>query len=326
MSRLGNVLHKALLLLLSALMIVSCKARVDKKIYTIGVITPGKTYEEVLKGLKSEIRSSEFAGRINFMIQDFPRTKEEFETAAKTLANQKPDLIYAISTPSARAAKAVIKNIPIVFNVIGDPLGVGLVESFQKPGGNLTGCTNLSRELSAKRLEIFLEAFPKVKRVMTFYDPSNAFSLLAMKDLRTAADKFKVRIIEHTVSRPHDLRNLLLSLKKNDADGIYLLPDAMVLTLIDEIVKASHELKMPLVAHEDSLVEKGATISYGADFFNLGKLSFLQVKAILLGEKPKDLPVFIPDAIHLSINRRVAETMDYRLSNELFFLADRVID
>jgi putative ABC transport system substrate-binding protein len=320
-----SIRNAILLLIIVPVILVSCKYSRQKN-YRIGILTPGKTYNEVIEGLKVEIEKSELAGRINLVIDDSPKTYDEFKKAAIEMNKQPIDLVYPISTPAVKAVQSEIKDKPIVFNAVGDPIGANIVKSYASPGKNISGCTNLSKDFSGKRLELFVKIFPKIKKIATFYNPKNQFSLLAIGDVRNAARLLKVNIVEHVASDVAELRTIIQSSKKGDFDGIYLIPDSMVLSISDEIIRKAKILGVPSCAHEEQFVYKGATMSYGADFFELGKLSFQIVKAFLTEDNAGAVPVFLPSKIEFVINHKEAKEMGYEIPIDMLFYADKVIN
>lgn len=284
-----------------------------------------ESYKKILEGLKEELGKSEFSDGIEFFIQDFPKNYEEFEAACLILKKEKLDLLYAITTPAAKAAKKCFSGIPIIFNAVGDPLGANIVDSLREPKGNITGFSNLSKELTGKRLEIFKEAFPHIKKVVTFYNPENTFSKLAIEDLRKASKLYDIKVVEIVGEDSDDVREKMLRLNKDKIDGVFLLPDTLALSMFNEILNFANSKKIPVMAHEAELVTRGAAISYGANFYELGRLSASYVIALLRGEGVDSYPVFFPDYFELAVNKRVISQLSLSLSNRILFLADKVI-
>lgn len=318
--------NKLFILLFAVLIFGGCKKTESQKQYQIGVIMPGKAYEKIVAGLKQEIDSGELKGRVKLYIQDFPQTADEFDSACQILSKLKPDLIYAVTTPAALSAKKNFKETPIIFNAVGDTIGAGIVKSLRTPGENITGFSNFSIELTAKRLEIFKDTFPSIKNVLTAYNPQNPYSISAIRDLRKAAFPLKINLVEITGDSTNAIRSKLQNIKKREVDGIYIIPDTIALFMFSEFVQLSKQFKIPIMAHESSLAEKGATVSYGADFFELGKLSYVYVKAVLNGESASNLPVFSPDNFVLTVNKKMLDSLGLKTSKETLFFADRLIN
>lgn len=318
--------NKLFILLLAVLFFGGCENADSQKLFQIGVIMHGKIYEKIIDGLKQEIESGELKGRVTLYIQDFPKTADEFGSACQILSTLKPDLIYAVTTQAALSSKKNFKETPIIFNAVGDPIGAGIVKSLRTPGENITGFSNFSKELTSKRLEIFKDTFLSIKNVLTAYNPQNPYSMSAIGDLRKAALSLKINLIEITGDSTNVIRSKLHNVKKKEVDGIYIIPDTIALFMFSEFVQLSKQFKIPIMAHESSLAEKGAAVSYGADFFELGKLSYVYVKAILNGESVSNLPVFFPDNFTLTVNKKTLDSLELKPSKKTLFFADRLIN
>ncbi len=286
---------------------------------------PSRAYEKIIDGLKKEVERGEFKDKIDFKILDFPKDSEEYDSACNILSGMNVDIIYAVTTPVALSAKKCVKDKPIIFNAVGDPLGAGILKNLREPGENITGVSNFSRELTAKRLEVFKAAFQDLKTVLTFYNPDNAFSALAIKDLKKAAMVLEIDLILVMGKTGDELWRKISGIDLKKVDGIYLLPDAAAFSIFNEVVELSKQFKIPIMAHESGLVERGATISYGADFYELGRLSYVYISAILKGDRAGKLPVFFPDRFLLVVNQKSVEQLGLQLSPETLFFADRII-
>lgn len=317
-------LNFTFLLILFVGFFLTC-ARREEKTFTIAVILPNPAYHRILDGLKSEIEKSSLKDRIKLVVVDFPKTPEETDAACEIVQRLNPDLVYTVTTPVTLAAKKRIKNIPILFNAVGDPIGAGIVKDLRRRDEKITGITNFSRELTGKRLEIFKESCPNLKTVLTFYNPDNKFSQLAIKDLYEAARLLRLRIVEITGKNTDEIRSKMKKVNFKDLNGIYLMPDAVALSMFEEIIGISKQYKLPIMAHESGLVEKGATFSYGADFFELGQISYIYVSSILKGDKPEEMPLFFPDRFVFTVNKKSAEELGINIPNEVLFFADRII-
>ncbi len=304
------------------------------RVYKIGAVSYGGSYQNAISGLKEGLKDFgwEEGKNISFIIVDAGGKPEEVKKAAQRFIQEKVDVIYSIATPVTKivAEETLGKGIPIVFNIVGDPIGAGFAESYREPGGNLTGCSNFSAELSSKRLEIFKEAFsPKpevVLKFVTFYDSTNAFSQLSIKVAReTVKNLGGIKLEEVNVKTADELSNALASLNPGQYDGIFTTPDAMVIAKIELVTKRAAELKIPVMAHEDSLILKGATIIYGANFFDLGKQCSYVVNEVLEGGQPAHIPIEVPLKIDLVINLKAAKEIGFNIPQELLAKADLVV-
>jgi len=194
------------------------------------VIVQGGPDYVIVDGLKSGLRDLGFAEDRHYLleIRDLKGDRKAAEEAAKSLEREKVDLIYAVNTSVNIVVKGATTAVPIVFAVGADPVGAGLIESFARPGGRLTGVHFLSVDLTAKRLEILKEIVPKLRKVVTFYDSGNEVALAAAKSGREAARQLRVEVVERPVASVDELRLALMALKAEDADAYYYTSDAMV--------------------------------------------------------------------------------------------------
>ena len=165
------------------------------RIYRVGVIFPGGPYQRAIDGLKDGLGELGLAEGKHYVleIRDLKGDRKAEEQAARSLERAKVDLIYAIPTNIAVSAKRVTTEVPIVFAVGSDPVVAGLVESFPRPGGRVTGVHYLAGELTAKRLEILKALLPELHRVVTFYDPGSTVAMAGVKTAREAARQLKIR-------------------------------------------------------------------------------------------------------------------------------------
>jgi len=301
----------------------------EEKAYKVAVVLLGGAYQEAVDGTIDEFENLGFieGENIFYYIKDTQGDQEAIIPAAEELLQKNPDLFYTVSTPvTTNVWKTVGDQMPIVFNIVGDPIGAGFIKSFSSSETNLTGCSNLSAGLSGKRLEIFQEAFPLLKKVVTFYDPENKFSQLSIANTQEAAPKLGIEVVEVHVKTIEDLNEALATLKLGQYDGIYLTPDAMVISKVGLVVERAKELGLPVMGHEESLAENGVTITYGANFYKLGVQAAPIVYKVLKGEEPQNIPIQGPRELDTVINLRVARESGLTISPQVLGKADRVIE
>ena len=185
------------------------------KAYRVGIIYQGGPYKAVVDGLRDGLRQLgyEEGKQVLLEIRDTKSDLKLVEDAAKTFEQEKINLIYAVTTSVVTPVKNVTSQIPIVFSVGSDPVASGLVQSFGKPGGRMTGVQYSTTDLTGKRLEILKEILPKLSRVVTFYNPSNPMATEAAGLAREAARQFRVQLVERQVTSVEELRQALQALK-----------------------------------------------------------------------------------------------------------------
>jgi len=245
------------------------------KVYRVGVIFHGGPDYVIVDGLKSGLRDWGFEAGKHYVldIRDLKGDRKAAEEAARDLEREKIDLIYAINTSVNVVVKGATTEVPIVFAVGADPVIAGLIESFAKPGGRLTGVHFLSVDLTAKRLEILKEIVPKLRKVVTFYDSGNQVALAAAKSGRAAARQLNIDVVERQVGSVEEFRLGLTALKAEDADAYYYTSDAMVTSQAQFINDTARAKKLPTMGYEQSLVVQGALVSYGVSYYEIGRLS-----------------------------------------------------
>ena len=244
--------------------------------------------------------------------------------AAKELVAAGSDVIFATTTSAARAAKQATSVKPIVFaEVVGDPVKMGLVQTFARPGGNVTGVSTLATELTSKRLEIFKELVPGLKRVMLIYDPGDADAVAAAAAHREATHVLGIQLVERTPRTQDEVRDLVARLRKSDADGIIASPAGPSLNIPGEVMAAAQRL--PTMFIGGYWVDRGGLASYGVDFYDSGRQAARLVAKILRGDKPENIPVETNSRIELVINLKVARALGLQPGPTLLQRADRLV-
>ena len=255
--------------------------------------------------------------------------RDRYPELLAELVHLKVDIIVAAGgSPGTRAAKNATKTIPIVMVGSGaDPVEEGLVESLARPGGNVTGVTNLSRELGGKRLELFKEAVPKVARVAVLYDPAIPGTALEVKEvLPVAARALGLTIKSWEVRDADGFERVFAALSKERPDGFYV-PAGGPLIRANRKRVAGFALKgrLPSVYVTREFVDAGGLMSYGADLLDSYRRVAYFVDRILKGAKPADLPVEQPTKFELVFNLKTAKQIGLTIPQSLLYRADKVI-
>src|SRR6266700_3782997 len=281
------------------------------KTYRVGVIHEGGSFYPVVNGLKDGLKELGLAEGKNYVleIRDLKGDRNAGMEAAKSLERGKVDLIYVVSTSPTTVVKRATLAVPVVFAVGSDPVISGLIESFAKPGGRLTGVHFLSADLTGKRLEILKEMLPGLRKVVTFYDPSNQSALKSVNSAREAGRRLKVEIVERPVASVEYLRLGLAALKAQEADAYFYTNDAMVVSQAQSIIDTAKAKKLPTMFNESGLVAQGALVSYGVSYHEIGRLSAKYVQRVLAGTSPRNLPVESLSRLELAINLKTAREL-----------------
>ena len=219
------------------------------------------------------------------------------------------------------------KTIPIVM-VVGasDPVAAGLIESLARPGGNVTGVTNLGRELGGKRLELLKEAVPKLARVAVLYDPASSPSVSEVKeDLPVAARVLKLTLQPWEVRDADDFEKVFAALNKQRPDGLYVSGGPLMNANQKRIVGFALKSRLPSMYSSRAFVDAGGLMSYGADQADSYQRVAYFVDRILKGAKPADLPVEQPTKFELVINLKTAKQIGVTIPPEVLARANRLI-
>jgi ABC-type uncharacterized transport system substrate-binding protein len=247
---------------------------------------------------------------------------------AAELVRLKVDIIVAAGGAGViRAAKNATKTIPIVMAGLGaDPVEAGLVESLARPGSNVTGLTNLTRELGGKRLELLKEAVPKLARAAVLYDPAFQSSVIDVKEvLPVAARALGLTIQPWEVRAADDFDRLFAALNKQRPDGLYVPAGPLMRANGKRIAGFAIKSRLPSVYDNKEAVEGGGLMYYGADLADSYRRVATYVDKILKGAKPADLPVEQPTKFELVINLKTAKQIGVTIPQSMLYKADKVI-
>ena len=297
------------------------------KVYRVGVITAGGAWYETIDGLRAGLRQLGLEEGKQFIlaIRDTKGDVKAAEQAARNLEQEKVDLIYTTQTSVTIAARRATADIPIVFCAGADPVVLGLVDSFAKPGGRLVGVYEPGTDLTAKRLEILKEMVPKLRRVVTFYNPGNPVPVESIKLAREAARPLGVELVERHVASVEELQTGMRALRAGEVDAFFEASDALVAVQDQLIIDAARVKRLPTMFTIQSSVVKGGLASYSVSRHEVGRLSAKYVQRILAGVKPKDLPVEGVDKIELVINLKTAKQIGLTIPHEVLARAGKVI-
>jgi putative ABC transport system substrate-binding protein len=263
--------------------------------------------------------------QVTLDIRDSKGDLKAVEAAARNLERDKVRLIYALASSVVTAAQKATTEVPIVFTVGSDPVAGGLVASFVKPGGRMTGLHFLVKDLTGKRLEILKEILPKLRSVLTIYNPANKVAAESAQLAREQAKRLGVKLSERQVSSVDELRAALQGLKTGEADAFFYISDAMVGSQSQLIIDTANAKKLATMFQEQGLVVKGALASYGQNYNELGRLSAKYVQKILGGAQPGDLRIETVDDVELAINLATAKRLGLKIPPDMLARANKVI-
>jgi putative ABC transport system substrate-binding protein len=225
---------------------------------------------------------------------------------------------------SAKAAQMATDRIPIVFMGSSDPVRLGLIQSFARPGGNITGIADLNVELAPKRMEIFRDLVPGLKRLLLTYDASDAYAVAQLAGPRDAARRLGITPVEKAVQTEKEARAALAGLRKGEVDGI-LAPRSLALNIPGFILEFAPRRAIPTMFDDPYWVERGGLASYSANYYRVGQQAARLVDKIIKGANPAEIPVEQPTRFELVINLKAAKALGLTIPPSVLIRADRLI-
>jgi putative ABC transport system substrate-binding protein len=248
-----------------------------------------------------------------------------FKTYAAQLVALSPDVIVATTTPAAAALRELTRTIPIIFVVVPDPIGMGFVRSFARPGANMTGFVSYDPPIIGKWIQLLKEIAPSTTRVAAIFNPNTGFPPSYFAREIEAASSFGVRAILAPVKDSADLEQVIATQARKGGGGLIILPDSFNVRNRDVIVAAAIRHKVPLIGF-DVFAKAGGLMTYWFDTAELHAQAASYVDRILKGEKASDLPVQAPTRYVLTINLKTARAIGLDVSPTLLARADEVIE
>jgi putative ABC transport system substrate-binding protein len=309
---------------------IAARAQQAGKVHRIGVLETISTTLNVANfyALREGLRQLGYAEGQNLVIEyrSADGRDDRFPGLARELLALKVDVIVTRGTPAAKAVKNATSTVPVVMMASGDPVGVGLVTSLARPGGNITGLSAIVGELSPKRLELIREIVPGLARIAVLANTSN-----------DAVRRDWARI--ETAARSLGVQSQLLDLRESDAlgptfddasarraDALVVVIDAITQANQQRIVDLAMKHRLPAIYSSREFVDAGGLISYGVSYPDLYRRAATYVDKILKGTKPADLPVVQPTKFELVINLKTAKALGIEVPPTLSARADEVIE
>ena len=251
---------------------------------------------------------------------------ERLPGLAAELVRLKVDVIVANSTPAALAAKQATSTIPIVFAVVADAVGAGLIANFARPGGNITGLTSSSAELGGKRLELLKQVVPKASRVAVLYNPADRSNVLVLKQLQEPALTLGLTLQPLAVRELGEFEGAFLSMTRARAHAMFGAAGALTNEHNEVLVDLAAKHRVPAMWGHRQFVDAGGLISYAVNLYDQHRQAAVYVDKILKGAKPGDLPVEQPTRYELVINLKTAKALRLTVAQSLLLQADQVIE
>jgi putative ABC transport system substrate-binding protein len=252
--------------------------------------------------------------------------QDRLPALAAELVGVKVDVIVTAGGPAATAAKQATASIPIVLGNVGDADSIGLIDSLARPGGNVTGVTDQSVELSAKRLEVLKEAIPKAERIAVLWNAEDRGMTLRYRNVEKAARELHVTVQPLGVREPDDFDAAFTAMTQHRPDAFFLVTDALTLLNRKRVIEFALTHRIPAMYEYGSLVREGGLMSYGADFDDNYRRAATYVDRIFKGAAPASLPVQRPSRYFLTLNLKTARVLGLTFPPSLLLRADQVIE
>jgi putative ABC transport system substrate-binding protein len=310
---------------------LAARAQQPGKIYRVGLLGAGPAIgpsDERRQTLLTGLAARGFVeGRNLVLEQRFADARaERLGGLATELKQANVDVIVTFGYPAALAAKESARDTPIVVSGAGDPVATGLVEGLARPGGNLTGMTEVSTELSAKRLEILKDALPNLGRVAMLWNAADLAMTLRYRAAESAAHVLGVKVQTLGVREPEDFEHAFAEMTRDRPDAILMVSDALTNLNRKRVVEFAMARRLPTIFENSALVRDGGLMSYGAKQSAIGERTADFVARILLGARPAEMPIEQPTRFEFFINLKTAQALGLALPPTLLARADEVIE
>ena len=301
----------------------------QQKVYRAGVLVIGSHIPE-MKGLGDGLKEAGYIEGKNLILDvSAMETIDELRPIAKAYIEKKFDVIVALGSTAPLIARELTREIPIVFVGASDPIASGLVKSVARPEANVTGVARATDvEIQGKRLEIFKEAVPTLRRVAVMYNargenPGHAKSLTLVHKVATVLG---LKLMEKPVKSAADIERALASFSKDTPDGLFVICSSLFRDPIKKMAAVAMQMRLPLTGcRVPDVTEQGILLSYGADAYRIGHRGAWYVDRILKGTKPQDLPVEAPTFFELVINLKAAKQIGLTIPPNVLARATKII-
>jgi putative ABC transport system substrate-binding protein len=298
------------------------------KVWRIGFLAPVPPTPAMLSAFRDGLRRRGYVEGQNLSIDvRWPQGSFDQDPSVVTeLVNSNVDVIVAWGTPAVIALRRATSTIPIVMANVGDPVRSGFIASLARPGGNITGLSVISVELSAKLMELFVELVPGMKRVGVVHNPNNPVTTMAIRETEDAVGKLNMQVQVVNAQTSDEFDRAFAQLSAGSVDGVVLIADATVIEYSRRIAELAQSARLPTAFQRRENVDAGGLFSYGVDLNNQFRQAAFYVDRILKGEKPAELPVMQPTKIELVVNLKTAKALGLTVPLIMQMTADEVIE
>jgi putative ABC transport system substrate-binding protein len=328
----GGIQRRTLLLAALAAQAMPLRSLAQPKVARIGILSlrarstperPEPYFDAFFRGMR-ELGYVE-GKNVSYEWRYADSRNDRLQALAEELVKATPDVIVSHSTAGTLALKRATRTVPIVFTSLTDPVGMGLVASLARPGGNITGLTLRAEDVSAKHVELVQTLLPKATRVGVLINPGTPFHPAVLKTIKAAAERRGMRVLSIEASNVEEIERAFAKLAREGANAVILPSDSTYAEERYRIAAASLKLRLPTISVDRVQVAAGNLLSYGTDVRENYRRAAGYVDKILKGAKPADLPLVEPTNFILSINLKTAKAMGIEVPRDLLARADEVI-
>ena len=307
---------------------VLAEAQQPKKLFRIGLMTgstlaPSSSPASIEQGL---VKLGYVEGQnIAFERRSAGGQMDRLPELAAELARIPLDVIVTLSFPAALAAKQATSTIPIVISGAGDPVATGLVASFARPGGNVTGVSALETELSGKRIDLLKETFPRMASVAVLWNSADRGMTLKFGELERAAQGLRVTVYPLAVREPKDFDSAFSEMNRKRTDTLFVITDVLTVLNRTRLLELATKSRMPAMYENSSYTDAGGLMAYGPNQSETLQIVLHQVDKILKGTKPSEIPIEQPMRFEFTVNLKTANQIGVTIPPNVLVRADRVI-
>jgi putative ABC transport system substrate-binding protein len=319
---------------LRALLVACCgvafatEVAAQQKVWRIGFLASGSSSTPNLDGFRQGMQELGLVEGRNYVIQGrFAEGRyDRLQGLASELVRANVDVIVAGTTPSVQAARQASASIPVVMVAVPDPVGEGFATSLSRPGGNITGLSNIGTEVSSKHVELLQAVLPRLSRVAVLINPLNPSDALILEQVQGVAYGRGMKVTPVEASTATQIEAGLAAMARDRVEGLIVAADSYIDAQRDQIAKLALKARLPVISSARELTEAGGLMSYGQDLAGHYRRAATYVDKIMKGAKPGSLPIEQPTVLQLVINQRSARALGLVLPRELLLRADKVIE
>jgi putative ABC transport system substrate-binding protein len=296
------------------------------KMARVGGVSPGSPPPGPLEAFRAGLRESGYIEGRNLQIEwRFAEGRNDrLPGLIDDLVKARVDVMFVVNTQAAQAAKKAAGAIPVVFARVSDPTRTGLVASLSRPGGNITGISNVADELGAKRIETLKMLIPQLAKVVVLWNSGNPGVALILKELENASPALRVQVQGVGVGGKDDFPAAFAAIRASKTDAVFVLDDLLMTAYRSEILAFSAEQRLPVMSLYEDFVENGGLVCYGPSIAEMYRRASWYVDRILRGAKAGELPVEQPTAFDLVINLKAAKALGLTIPGDVLTRANMV--